>query len=50
MNPVIKLIFLIVAIICAAVFTVVGFGWVTVDNPFGWLGLALTFGLASRLP
>lgn len=45
-----RLIFLILGIAAAVVFTVVGFDWVTVDHPFGWLGLAVTFGLASRLP
>jgi hypothetical protein len=49
-NPVVKLIFLVLAIICAAIFTFCAFDWFTYEHPFGFLGLAVTFGLASRLP
>jgi hypothetical protein len=52
MTPTIRLTSLILAIICAVVFTVMAFGWIwdTFDHPYGFLGLAVTFGLASRLP
>jgi hypothetical protein len=34
----------------AAIFTVMAFDWITYEHPFGFLGLAVTSGLASRLP
>ena len=45
-----SLIFLIVAIVCAVIFTLMGFDVISSDKSFGWLGLAVTFGLASRVP
>jgi hypothetical protein len=47
-----RLVFLILAIIAAVVFTVMAFDWVwgSYSHPFGFLGLAVGFGLASRLP
>jgi hypothetical protein len=44
------LVLLAFAIVFAAIFTVMAFDWVKFDYPFGFLGLAVTFGLASRLP
>lgn len=41
---------LVVAIVCAVIFTLMGFDIISSDKSFGWLGLAVTFGLASRLP
>lgn len=42
---------LLLAILFAIVFTCAAFDWlIHPEHPFGWLGLAVTFGLASRLP
>lgn len=46
----ISLVLLILATIAAFVFMVVGFDWVTVDHPFGWLGAALFLYLLSLWP
>lgn len=50
MNATIRIVLLVLAIVCAVVFTLFGFDWISSDHPFGWLGLAVALGLASRLP
>lgn len=43
------LIFLIVALICAIVLALMGFDVISADNATGWLGLTLSFLIASML-
>lgn len=45
-----NVILLLCAIVAAIVFTLMGFDVWTYEHPFGILGLAVTLGLASRLP
>jgi hypothetical protein len=44
------LVLLVVAIVCAVILTLIGFDVFSSEYALGWLGLTLTFGLASRLP
>lgn len=44
------LVLLAFAIVFGAIFTLIAFDVITYDKPFGFLGLAVTLGLASRLP
>jgi hypothetical protein len=51
MNQVtVRRVLLALAIVCALVFTAIGFGWFwdDSDHPFGWLGAAVVFGYLSR--
>lgn len=45
----VRRVLLLLAIVCALVFTLVGFDWlISSDHPAGFLGLAIALGLASR--
>ena len=52
-RPVVHILLLVLAVLCFAIFALIGFGWISVhgndSSGFGWLGLGSVFFAGSFL-